>query len=115
MPNTDNDARLKIGGQIFDPEDLTYGEKREVRRIIRDELWDSGDGALDWDAVTENEVLPATITVFMRRGDPEYTVQQALDLKPRDIYIAADGPPTPGSSVPASARKTRSARAGSRS
>lgn len=86
---------LHVDGLEFDPEDLTYGEKREVRRLIRTEAWDEAvDGEFDWDLVGENEVLPATIAVFMRRHNPEYTVADAMALKPRDVYAEGEAPPT---------------------
>lgn len=92
---------LHVDGLAFDPEDLSYGEKREVRRLIRTELWDEDlDGSFDWDAVGENEVLPATICVFMRRDRPEYTLVEALAHKPRDVYRDDDEVP-PTSSEPA--------------
>ena len=114
MPDVEEKADLlHVDGQTFDPEDLSYGEKREVRRIIRVELWDDAMGEFDWEEVGENDVLPATIAVFMRRTDPDYTLEAALDLKPRDVYAEAEVPPT--SSRAASARKKTSAAPGPQS
>ncbi len=111
MPDENTDELLHVDGQTFDPEDLTYGEKREVRRLVRCELWDDAMGDFDWEEVGENDVLPATIAVFMRRTDPDYTLEAALALKPRDVYAVV--PPT--SRPAASARKKTSAASGSQS
>jgi hypothetical protein len=108
-----DDGMLHVGGETFDVEDLTYAEKRAVRRIVRTELWDETvDGEFDWDEVGENEVLPATIAVFMRRTNPDYTLADAMALKPREVY--GDVPPTSAgkSSSRASARKKTSAATG---
>ena len=108
---------LKVDGQVFNPDDLTFGEKREVRRIIRAELWDDTLGDFDWEDVGENEVIPATVAVFMRRTDPAYTLERALALKPSEVYVDEDeAPPTkPRSSARASGRKKTSATSGTRS
>lgn len=83
----DADNLLYIDGEIFDAEDLTYGEKRDIRRIIRNELWDEAlDGEFDEDKISENEALPATILVFMRRSRPDATLDDALAVKPREAY-----------------------------
>jgi len=112
MPEDDVEV-LHVNGETFDPDDLTYGEKREVRKLIRTELWDDGlDGDFDWDDVGENEVLPATIAVFMARsgGKASTHLSAALKLKPRDVYAQPEVPPT--SSPRASARKKTSGDAG---
>lgn len=83
----DTDNLLYIGGDVFDAEDLTYGEKRDIRRIIRTELWDEDlDGPFDEARIGENEALPATILVFMRRSNPDATIEDALAVKPREAY-----------------------------
>lgn len=77
---------IRVEGHEFDPEDLTFGEAKEVKRAIRTEFWDeAADGPFDWEEVGENEIIPATILVFMRRHDPHYTVAQALACKSRDV------------------------------
>lgn len=105
----DTDNLLYIHGEVFDAEDLTFGEKREIRQIIRTQIWDEGlDGPFSEDRIGENEALPATILVFMRRGNPEATIDQALSIKPREAYrnpssngaSAAEAPPTSSPSSP---------------
>ncbi len=113
MPDEDVEL-LHVNGETFDPDDLTYGERREVRRLIRAELWDDDEGEFDWDEVGENEVLPATIAVFMARagGAAKTHLSAALKLKPRDVYAKPEVPPT--SSPRASGRAKKSGAAGSR-
>jgi hypothetical protein len=108
---------LHVGDLSFDPEDLTFGEKREVRRIVRAELWDADVmGEFDWAEVPDEEVVAATIAVWMRRENPQYTLDEALALKPKDV-IGEDVPPTESrsSSRNASGRKKTSAAAGTQS
>ena len=83
----DTDNLLYINGEVFDAEDLTYGEKREIRRIIRQEIWEETlDGPYDEGKVGENEALPATILVFMRRSNPDASIDDAMAIKPREAY-----------------------------
>lgn len=91
-----DNLKITVNGQTFDTEDLTYGEQRAIRRLIRNEIWDEAqDGPFDWDEVGEFEILPATITVLMRREDPDFTVEQAMARNAMDIVGSADEvPPT---------------------
>jgi hypothetical protein len=116
----ETDNLLYIHGDVFDAEDLTYGEKRDIRRIIRTEIWDEAlDGPFDEAEISENEALPATILVFMRRLNPAATIDEAMAIKPREAYrnpssngsSPVDVPPT---SSPKSSRSRTSAKAGSR-
>lgn len=102
---------LHVGDLSFDPEDLTFKEKREVRRMVRTEMWDPDLGEFDWAEVPDEEVIAATVAVWMRRENPAYTLDEALELKPSDVMRADDDlPPT----LPASAGKPVSARASAR-
>jgi hypothetical protein len=115
----DTDNLLYINGEVFDAEDLTYGEKRDIRRIIRRDIWDEElDGPFDEAEISENEALPATILVFMRRSNPDATIDEAMAVKPREAYrnpvsngsSPVDVPPT---SSPKPSRSRTSAKAGS--
>jgi hypothetical protein len=93
----DTDNLLYIHGEVFDAEDLTFGEKREIRQIIRTEIWNEDlDGPFSEDRIGENEALPATILVFMRRANPDATIDEAMAVKPREAYR---NPESNGSSV----------------
>ncbi len=111
-----------LDGIEYDVEGMSYGEKREVRRVLRTEVWDEDiDGPFSLDTFGENEILPATILVLLRRDNSDATIEDALAYKPRDVYrnpaldeaSAVTVPPT--SSRSASARKKTSAAAGSQS
>ncbi len=111
-----------LDGIEYDVDGMSYGEKREVRRVLRAEVWDEDiDGPFAFDTFGENEILPATILVLLRRDTPDATIADALAYKPRDVYrnpaldsaSAVTAPPT--SSRPSSARKKTSVAAGSRS
>lgn len=90
----------------FDLEDLTYGERREIKRIAKTEIFDE---AVDesWTDMNEDDIMPAIITVLMRRHDPKYTLQQALELRPEQITTP---PPTNGGSPRSSAAASGSKR-----
>ena len=104
---------LHVGDQSFDPEDLTFKEKKAVRRIARTELWEADiQGEFDWAEVPDEDVIAATVAVFMRREDPAYTLDQALELKPSDVMREDDDLP-PTSAAPAAKRS--SGRASARS
>lgn len=88
--------KLTINGQEFDTEDLTYGEQRAIRRLIRNEVWNEDlDGPFDWDEVGEFEILPATICVLMRRENPQFTIEEAMGHNALAVMGSADEvPPT---------------------
>lgn len=87
---------LLIDGHEFNTDDLTYEEMREVKRVIRNELWDEDlDGPFAWDRTSEFEWVPATILIVKRREDPDFTLTQALGYKPAVVLPEAPDPPTP--------------------
>lgn len=96
-----DNLKITIDGQTFDTEDLTYGEQRAIRRLIRNEIWkEDQDGPFDWDEVGEFEILPATITILMRRDNPNFTVEQAMARNAMDLIGNADEvPPTASQSA----------------
>ena len=53
---------LHVDGKTFDTDDLTYGERREIKRIVRLELWDEEvDGEwTDWDDAPTDDYMTAT-------------------------------------------------------
>jgi hypothetical protein len=101
---------LIIEGTRYDSNDLTFGEEREVRALVREMV---GQDDPDFDALPLGDVLPALCAVLRKRDDPEYKLEDALKLKQRDVLVGDEdtGPPTqPGGS---SSKPTR-ARSGSR-
>ena len=109
----DDNEVLHVDGRTFDTDDLTYGERREIRRLIKNELWDEDlDGPFEWGEVTADDIMAVTILVLMRRENPAYTLAEALACKPERVL---SGPPTEPSPSRSSARKKTSAAAGSQS
>lgn len=124
---------LYVNGQALDPTDLSFGEDREMRRILRTELREDGMvprctqcgshdfiEVFDLDAVPDQDRAIAAIVVLMRRTDPSYSVEDALALRDSDLVDDADDdevPPTPAlaSSKPARARTKTPASSGSQS
>jgi hypothetical protein len=102
---------LRIGGKVYDPSDMTFREQREMRRIVRDELLPGED--VDFESLTLSDLIPAMAVVLVRRDKPEYTLDEALDLKLKEVYVTEDdaklaAPPTSRGS----SKKSTSARSG---
>ncbi len=102
---------LHVEGQTFNTDDLTYGEQREIKRICRLEIWNEEiDGPFE--NLNTVDIMPAVITVFMRRDNPEYGLEQALKLKPEDVFPEDEGaPPTKPAAKRSSARRSKAPQA----
>lgn len=102
-----DDGLLHIDGHTFDLDDLTYGERRQIKAIARTQIYDeSVDG--EFSDMNEDDLMPAIILVFMRRHDPAYTLEQAQQLRPDQVFAENGGPPTQSQAnepVSASAKK----------
>lgn len=100
MATKSQEGNLLICGQVYDPEDMTFREERHVRDTIK-EL--TGEDHIIEDDLHLGDLFVATAYVLRRRDDPEFTIDQALDLKRSEIVVGADtkkAPPTRrGSSV----------------
>jgi hypothetical protein len=100
---------LRVDGKVFDPEDMTFREQQQMRALVKDMV---GDPEVDFDTLTLAELLPAMVTVFMRRDDPAYELDAALDLKMRDVYVDEDDAPVkkaPPTSRGSAKKSTRAA------
>lgn len=88
---------LRINGKVYDPSDMTFREQREMRRIVKEELMPD-EVEIDFEALTLSDLIPAMAVVLVRRDNPEYTLDEALDLKLKDVYVTeddkAEAPPT---------------------
>ena len=94
MPEQETEERdgIWIDGDLYTEDDLTYGEQREVRKLIKqansdDEQFDVGDTAIV-------DLVPAIVTVVKRREDPDFSWNQALEMKPSDLRKPDTDPPT---------------------
>jgi hypothetical protein len=105
-----SEGNLRINGREYDPSDMTFREQRAMRAIIRDELYPE-DPDVDMDELTLADLLPAMVVVLVRRDDPDYTLDQALDLKHKDVYVVAEDEPatTPPTSAGSRKKSTRAA------
>ena len=81
--------QIVIDGDLVDTDDLTFGESRKVRQAMAQMgVEDVHDPSID-------EYLPALVWVWKQRTDPGFTLDQASELKLRDILRpAANGRPT---------------------
>jgi hypothetical protein len=82
---------IHIDGKHYSPEDLTFREQREMRRIYRELI---ENPTADLDEAAFMDLLPALTVVLKRREDSSYTVEQALDIKAKDLLPPGDAPPT---------------------
>jgi hypothetical protein len=102
-----------LDGIEYDVEGMSYGEKREVRRVLKDEVYDEDiDGpTFNFRAMDETEILPATILVLLRRTNPEATIDEAMAYKPRDVYRNPQLDEASAVTVPPTASRRSSGRA----
>ena len=82
-----DDGMIYIEGQAYSPDDLTFREQREMRQVYRDLM---GDPSADLADASNMDFLPVLAFMVRRRDDPEFTVEQALDIKVSDLL----SPPT---------------------
>lgn len=73
---------ILIDGEKYTMDDLTFRERREVRRLTREV---AEDPELDLEDAILDELLVAFATVVKQRANPEYTLDEAMDLKLTDI------------------------------
>lgn len=110
----DDPELLHVDGKVLDTDDLTYAERIAIRRVVEKEVWaltNPGE-TFDWEEVTSDHIMPATIAVLMRRDDADYTIKQAVECKPERVFTA---PPTKASPKRSSSRPKASAASGSQS
>lgn len=86
---------LRVNGNLYDSNDMTFAEEREVRRVVREQL--VGDPDVDFTKVDLGDVIVATAYVMHRRDNPEFSLKDALNLKQSEVLITDEdesGPPT---------------------
>jgi hypothetical protein len=94
---------IAVDGERYTMDDLTFRERREVRRLARDL---DGNPDVDFDDVMIDDLIAAFVTVCKQRGTPAFTVEDALDMKPGELLAAAEDPPTKGAAKAGAKPKT---------
>ncbi len=84
MPAKRDRGDLLVKGKVYDSNDMTFREEREVRDVLRGLL---GVDTLDDDQLSLADIFPAACLVLRRRDEPEFTLDEALDLKRTDVLI----------------------------
>lgn len=109
----------RINGKIYDPNTLTFRENREIERITREELF-AGREDYDTTQLSASDTMPPMIVVLVRRDNPDYTLEEALDLSPHEVTLTEadiaklnDVPPTEGAAR-AAGSKAKSSTSGAR-
>lgn len=82
-----DDGSIYIEGKAYSPDDLSFREQREMRKLYRDLV---EDPAADIGEAANMDFLPILAYMIRRRDDPDYTLEQALDLTVSDLVA----PPT---------------------
>lgn len=83
----DDVLTLTVDGDTYTMDDLKFRERKEVRRLARD-LHGSADA--DLDDIMVDDLIVAMVTVIKRRANPEYTIDEAMEIRPADI-VPVDG------------------------
>src|SRR4051812_10925945 len=84
MPETEPDPgqEIVVDGEVVDFEQRSWGEQLEVRKVARG-IAGGPDASVGELAMAE--FVPALVVVVKRRTEPEYSLEQALALKPSDV------------------------------
>lgn len=86
------DEAIWVDGEPFTMDDLSYREQREARELTRDLVPDG-----DIDRAGDADIIPAMVCVIRRRANPQYKIDEALEVKPTDLLSPgakkAAGPP----------------------
>ncbi len=97
---------IEVDGVEVDMEDFSFREQREVRRLVYEEIALERDREKPWEEQMFNDIYPAVICVYKQRSDKAYTLDQALDVKARDVIKERPvAPPTKRAGVKRSAAK----------
>jgi hypothetical protein len=93
------EGSIAVDGRFWTVADLTYRERRELRDEVRKLL--GNDHAEIADVVDDADIIPPLVYLIRRRTDPEFTLEQALDMSEAELEEAAekvDARPTKGRS-----------------
>lgn len=93
---TEPEQDIVVDGEPVDLDDLSFGEERELRQVIRGL---SGREDVDLDEVELMDFLPAIVYIFQRRSNKNYELDEALKLKRKDVL--KDKPKRPTRAVKA--------------
>ncbi len=85
MADRPPEEEVVVDGTVVDLDDFTFREQRELKRVIRDDILQDSDLEIDLDNLSMADFMPAAVYVFMKRDKPDFTLDEALDLKFRDI------------------------------
>lgn len=84
---SDTDAGIWMDGETVTVDDLTFKERRQMRAYALD-LAGGDDGE-----ILEDDMLVGMICVVKQRTQPDFTLEDASLVKPKDLVPPAD-PPT---------------------
>lgn len=86
MADTPEVGGLYIDGQLVTMESLSFREQRQVRELVR-EIAPNGD----LDEAQEMDIVPAIVCVVHRRTNPDYSLDEALDVTEEQLAPPSNG------------------------
>jgi hypothetical protein len=95
MAEKDNgrpDGSIAVDGRFWTIEDLTWRERRELRDLVREAI--ANPTAEIRDVIDDADIVPQMVFLLRRRTDPEFTLEQALDMTEAELEEAAKAVPT---------------------
>jgi hypothetical protein len=76
-------SSIVVDGDTIDETDLTFAESRKIRQVMAQMgVDDPNDPSID-------EYIPALVFVWKQRGTDPFTIEDALNLKFKDIVKPA--------------------------
>lgn len=92
VPSTDSETfSITINGKRYTDDELTFKEQRELRTLVRQLVEDDKANLAEQDMM---DVLPALVCVIVKRDNPDFTMDEALDMKIGDV-LQPDPPTKP--------------------
>lgn len=86
------DGWIYIEGEGYSPDDLTFREQREMRKVFREFVENPEADLSEADMM---DLLPVLAYMIRRRDNPGYTLDQALDTPAVDLVTPPDPPTRP--------------------
>lgn len=82
-----DDITITLDGETYSADELTFREQREMRKLVRELV---EDPKADMEEVSIMDVLPVLAFIVIHRTKPEFTLEEALDMKISDILPEED-------------------------
>lgn len=105
MADGPEELRIHVEGETYELNDLSFKERKEVRRLARVAA-DDPDAELE--DLEMDYLIVAFITVCKNRTDPAFDIEDAMEMKLTDVAVPVPADPP----EPATKARRRGAGAG---